>query len=187
MNGLAMVTVAVAIALAGCASNSDDPPGDSVRFADFRGALDEGANCADLIELKNRLDPELHDRANRELRNLGCYSATSERQASRADDEAAGPWKDVPGRRVVPSSQCMSAMETASAEKDPTGADPLITASLSACTTVDEWLSALEIEPGVMGMVDGTTPDLQSLQIVCHKAKAAAVCVDAARKGIELP
>jgi hypothetical protein len=60
----------VAVLAAGCTSD-----GQSLNFTK---RLEDGADCGELFEIRNRIGMET-ERYNRQLREIGCYSATSER------------------------------------------------------------------------------------------------------------
>jgi hypothetical protein len=83
------------------------------------------------------------------------------------------------------SSECLEAMDTAAAELDPDRADPLIIETLSACSSADEWLAALEERPGAMGLTERATIDDGSLEVACFADGAAGtpVCDDAEADG----
>lgn len=50
-------------------------------YATFSAALDEGADCGELFEIRNSMDPKdpAIDDANEDLRSVECYSSTSSR------------------------------------------------------------------------------------------------------------
>jgi hypothetical protein len=52
-------------------------------YQDFRAALEGGAGCRTLFEIRNRMHPkdELKEAANEDLRGVGCYSPRHERRA----------------------------------------------------------------------------------------------------------
>lgn len=72
---LAIAAVAVAL-LAGCSGD-----GGSESRPSFGQRLREGADCAELFDLRNREDPDspLIVRMNEQLREIGCFSSGSER------------------------------------------------------------------------------------------------------------
>ncbi len=51
-------------------------------YATFKARLAEGADCAELFEIRNSLEPSSGDipRINEDLRSVGCYSSTSTRR-----------------------------------------------------------------------------------------------------------
>lgn len=53
-----------------------------VTYEQFRTALDAGADCAVLFELRNGMDPKnpLREEANVELRLVGCHSPRAQRR-----------------------------------------------------------------------------------------------------------
>ena len=81
------------------------------------------------------------------------------------------------------SSGCRHALQVASAEPDPVRADPLIRASLDACSTADEWLAALREYPRAMGLT--TTANITDLDLkaACYGSEQRAVCRDAQAGG----
>jgi len=52
-----------------------------VTYVQFQQALDAGADCSTLFELRNRMDPKdpLREKANLDLRSVGCYTRSSRR------------------------------------------------------------------------------------------------------------
>lgn len=73
---LAAISLAfAAFTLSACASS--DP------YDEFSDALNNGAACAELFEIRNGWDSGSPDanKANEALREIGCYSASSERTA----------------------------------------------------------------------------------------------------------
>ncbi len=81
----------------------------------------------------------------------------------------------------------MEAMATAAAERDSAAADPLIDATLYACSTVDEWLQALERYPAAMGATDKAELGELDVKVACYQKHEAPVCKDAVLRGIDLP
>jgi hypothetical protein len=65
------------LALTACASTQNEHEA-------FREALEQGASCAELFELRNDMDrSETNiDTVNAELREVGCYSSSSTRTDS---------------------------------------------------------------------------------------------------------
>ncbi|MBM7480090.1 hypothetical protein ACFP63_08495 [Oerskovia jenensis] len=66
-----------------CSGESDPEAHDRVvSYATFTAALQEGADCPALFEIRNRMEPEdpAIDDANEDLRSVECYSATSSRK-----------------------------------------------------------------------------------------------------------
>lgn len=149
---------------------------------DLRAAIDDGADCAQLFAIFDGIDEQGAEfsTAQGELINVGCYTRTSERNDAELPSLAPdSPWLGVPGREVTPSSDCTSASVAAANESDAERAEPLIAATLDACVSVDEWMSALALHPGVMGMSEGYMPQLLDLQSVCYSYVESAVCQDA--------
>lgn len=66
--------IAVAAILASACDNSTGTD-------DFDQAVEDGASCAELFEIRNELDPHspLITQANERLRSIGCYMSSSER------------------------------------------------------------------------------------------------------------
>lgn len=77
----------------------------------------------------------------------------------------------------------MQALARASAAQ-PT--DPSVTAALTSCDDVDDWLAALKKHPKAMGLTEKATVGDLEVQIVCHPAvnRSHPVCADAVAKGI---
>lgn len=78
------VVLLCGMALTGACSNGDAlEEDDSVSsYATFSAAFDEGADCPELFEIRNRMepkDPAIED-ANEDLRSIECYSSTSSRE-----------------------------------------------------------------------------------------------------------
>lgn len=81
MRGL-MIGCAVVLTLAGCGGSG--PSEGDAGGQSFDDALDNGASCQELFDIRNELDPKdpaIED-INETLRSIGCYSATSERTDS---------------------------------------------------------------------------------------------------------
>ena len=179
------------LALAITACSSPPPPAEDPvqRLDGLRAAIDDGADCPDLFALLDQMDEESSEypSAQGELRNVGCFMRDSERSDTALQSQAAGsPWLGVPGQEVVPATGCLDAAGAAALESDSTLAEPLIAATLDACQTVDEWMSALALEPGMLGMTPGYIPQLLDLQSVCYSYIESAVCQDAIARGIEV-
>ncbi len=67
----------IALFAVGCAAN----PGSGDTAGGFYSRLDEGADCRELFEIRNDLDPKDPDipEMNEALREIGCYSIGSKR------------------------------------------------------------------------------------------------------------
>jgi hypothetical protein len=78
-----------------------------------------------------------------------------------------------------PSGECLDAMEMAAAETNVEAADPLIGDTLSACSSADEWLAALEEHPGAMGLTARAEIGNMDLEVVCWGNEGTPVCQDA--------
>jgi hypothetical protein len=50
-------------------------------YADFTKAFDSGADCPELFEIRNRMDPKdpIAETVNEDLRSVECYMSTSSR------------------------------------------------------------------------------------------------------------
>lgn len=59
-------------------------PSSAMSYSGFKQRLDAGANCAELFEIRNSLDPKASVvvRMNEELREIGCYSSGSVRSST---------------------------------------------------------------------------------------------------------
>lgn len=84
------------------------------------------------------------------------------------------------------SSACDEAMRTAADEPDNEKANPLITRTLSECTTVDEWLTALEHHPAAMGLTERAEIGDLDVQVACSGHEQTPVCEDAVEQGVQL-
>lgn len=64
-------------ALMGCGGGPADEGGEQ----SFEDAVDAGASCEELFEIRNEWDPKspLIEPANETLRSIGCYNSSSER------------------------------------------------------------------------------------------------------------
>ena len=85
--------------------------------------------------------------------------------------------------RIPPSAECRDAMQTAAAEEDMEKGSPLISASLSACESGEEWLAALEEYPAAMGHAEGAEVGDIDLRAACGHARGTPVCEDAVEDG----
>lgn len=87
------------------------------------------------------------------------------------------------GDNDSPSAECRDAMQTAAAEEDMEKASPLISASLSACESADEWLAALEEYPAAMGHAEAAEVGDIDLRAACGHGRGTPVCEDAVEDG----
>lgn len=110
-----------------------------------------------------------------QLRSV-CANSVLPAQASA--QAAAGGVVNVP---VSPA--CDQAMAVAAAEPDGARADPLIVATLTACTAVDEWLSALRTHPAALGLTGPEYVSDLDLQAACGADRETPVCAQAAAMG----
>lgn len=86
---------------------------------------------------------------------------------------------------VSVSEECDQAMRAAAAEPDLDRADPLIARTLNACSSVDEWLAALERHPAAMGLNHrAEIGDVDVLAACRPSDRDTPVCRDAADRGI---
>lgn len=198
--GLALLA---AVAISACAATPPAPP-DSVHQpemassaamsnADILASLVTGAKngdtCPELFAFIDQIEESspLYGTAQDTLRSVGCYMRDSERTDQRspgARAAAPGPWEGVSGgEEVTPSSKCLTAAKMAAEEPDEERAEPLIQSTLNECTSVNEWMSALEAYPGVMGLMPGSRPSGFELDSVCYAFKTSAVCLDAEQQG----
>lgn len=69
----AAIAALAVLALSACASEKPHER--------FDNAVEDGATCAELFEIRNELDPGTVgvERANETLREIGCYSSSSTR------------------------------------------------------------------------------------------------------------
>lgn len=71
-----MVALAAVMALAvGCVSTGIDS------YKDFRSAVDSGATCAQLIDMRTNFNdrPKVQDKVDADLEEIGCTNADAER------------------------------------------------------------------------------------------------------------
>ncbi|WP_205470846.1 hypothetical protein [Nocardioides sp. SYSU D00038] len=76
---LTSAVLASSLLLGGCRGDGGD---DGTTLSDLRDAIDDPATkCAELISIKNELDPKSSDyeRAPDLLRSVGCYNSSSTR------------------------------------------------------------------------------------------------------------
>ena len=84
-----------------------------------------------------------------------------------------------------PESACMSAMRTAVAARGPSEANRLTAATLSDCSTAEEWLEALrEYHPTAMESESRAEIVRLELQVACMNHEDTPVCTDAADNGL---
>lgn len=85
------------------------------------------------------------------------------------------------------SFECGDSMRLAGHETDVEAANPLIVATLSSCSTADEWLAALREYPRALGLTERAEIGAVDLEAACYfsdEAAAAPVCVDAVDRGL---
>lgn len=72
-----LIGFAALVLLTGAVAGCSDPDG----FEEFERAVDDGATCAELFEIRNSWDPDSSDvvEANEVLREIGCHSSSSDR------------------------------------------------------------------------------------------------------------
>ncbi|WP_217181605.1 hypothetical protein [Streptomyces sp. AC495_CC817] len=84
---------------------------------------------------------------------------------------------------VTVSEGCMSSMHTAAGVQELDN-DTELLATLSSCSTTDEWVQALKANPGAGALTSYSTADAEEfLSMACVKAPETPVCVDAAAAG----
>ncbi len=86
-----------------------------------------------------------------------------------------------------PTAACLASLKAADDLPIDVNANAAIAESLSACQTADEWLSALRVHPGAMGMADPTKIGSLDLQVACNKNMSTPVCEDAAARDLLNP
>lgn len=169
----------------GC--GSEPPPSAEVAVeAEFFDALESGADCPELFSLRNdakgSATPEQQERMNEGLRAIECYSSESQRTPGEGtlahldEEEQSGHPPNV-------SKRCMRSMRRAANESDIEKADPLIVASLDACKSAAEWLTALRRHPAAMGLMAAVDVGETDLIAACGSNRRTAVCRDAAQRG----
>ena len=74
----AVIPLATLAVLTGCASSEETPSEDQRSFGE---ALDSGAPCGELFDIRNELDPKdpAIETINESLRSIGCFNSSSER------------------------------------------------------------------------------------------------------------
>ena len=82
------------------------------------------------------------------------------------------------------SEPCARAMASAAARADGDASDPLVASGLDACATADEWLTALALHPGAMGLRDAGSVSEADLRAACAPFPDTVVCRAAAEQGI---
>lgn len=81
------------------------------------------------------------------------------------------------------SGECATSMETAAAV-EALDNDAELLATLTACETVDEWVAALQANPGAGSFESYTVAEAEELlSMTCARAPEAVVCVDGAASG----
>lgn len=83
------------------------------------------------------------------------------------------------------SLNCENAMAQASGEEDSTKAQPLIEATTTACSGVDEWMTALRAYPAALGRTERSA-DETALVSLCGTEDVAdtPVCSEAYERGL---
>jgi len=186
--GLGVLFLALASTLASCASANE------ARLSDLRDGIAAGDECHSLFAIFEQVDEDSSQfrEAQDAMRTVGCYTRDADRSdggdpSSWTIDDPNSPWFEVHGEPVKLSTPCDQASAAAAAELDSTKADPLISASLYGCSTADEWMTALETYPGILGMMSPYTPIVLDLQSVCFGENLdAPVCHDAASIGVDV-
>ena len=178
-----LIGVAAVLTVSACSATPED------QLTELRSAIDAGDECPELFPLLKEIpgdDPAVVE-AQAEMRNIGCFSRTSERtDADRSAIDPDSDWIGVPGgQRVEVAAECLNTSEQAAAmsEVDFEAAEQLIYETLEVCQDTNEWLSAVEQYPGVMGMVDGSIPSVTDIEIACAAYPDTTVCTDFAALG----
>ena len=75
-NVFGVIVVLVVVGIVGCSGG-----GSASGYAGFQERLQAGADCAELFEIRNSVDPSSPDvpRMNSALREIGCFSSSSTR------------------------------------------------------------------------------------------------------------
>lgn len=171
-----LTTVAAAIGLASCSAAPTD------QLSELRSAITAGKECPELFPLLKAISANTpaSEEAQGEMRNIGCYSRSSERtDAERSAIDPKSDWIGVPGgKRVEVSSECLDASKKAANEVDSEAAETVILRTLEVCQGTNEWLSALTKYPGIMGMGEGYIPSVSDLEVACMVHSNTAVCAD---------
>lgn len=171
-----LAALAAALSLSSCSATPTD------QLSDLRSAINAGQECPELFPLLKAIpaDSPASEDAQGEMRNIGCYSKSSERtDAERAAIDPNSDWIGVPGgKHVEVSNECLDASKRAANEVDSEASEPLIRRTLEACQGTNEWLSALANYPGVMGMAEGYIPSVTDIEVACMVHPGTAVCKD---------
>lgn len=118
---------------------------------------------------------------------IGC---SADGDDATLDTDPPNPLTTDPAeRRDVPvSPACSDAMATAAAEPDLERSTPLIKATLSACGSLDEWLTALRQHPAALALTGPEFVDGTEVQSSCGPPGAPErtthVCSEAEQRGI---
>lgn len=91
----------------------------------------------------------------------------------------------APAPAANASAECQAAMRTIAAGPDVAATDPTMTATLTECKDVPEWLRAVSENPGAFGLSPGTEVGIIEVEIACTaQNRELPVCADAARRGL---
>lgn len=93
--------------------------------------------------------------------------------------------REVPAPAASAPEECLAAMRAVAVGGDVSPTDPAMTATLTACEDVPQWLRAVTDNPRAFGLAPGTSVGLIEVQIACpQENRDMAVCADAAQRGL---
>jgi hypothetical protein len=110
--------------------------------------------------------------------------ASNPEPTSAPSTTAPGPAQSTPPADTQATAACLEAMEAAASEPDPDRAEPLIIATLSKCTSAEDWLVGLREHPGAMGLTSSADLGSDSLIVPCSAGPDTRVCSDATKRGL---
>lgn len=170
----ALTTMVLSIGLSSCASPSTG------QLEKLNKTIASGKDCPELFPLLKAIpaDTSAYESAQGEMRNIGCLTSTSERtDAEYVAVDPESEWLGVPhGKFVEVSTECLDSSQNASDELDIEKAKSLIRQTLDTCKNVNEWLSALDKNPGLLGMVAGSKPSVNEIAVACGVYPNTSVC-----------
>ncbi|WP_431711281.1 hypothetical protein [Glutamicibacter uratoxydans] len=172
----ALATMVLTIGLSSCAATPTE------QLEKLSEKIASGKDCPELFTWLKAIpaDTAAYESAQGEMRNIGCLTNTSERtDAEHIAVDPESEWLGVPdGKLVEVSTACLDSSQKASDELDIDKAKSLIRQTLDTCKNVNEWLSALDKNPGLLGMVAGSKPSVNEIAIACGVYPKTSVCSD---------
>lgn len=179
---IGMLSILAVLATTSCS------PTPSEQLSDLQSSIAAGTDCPELFPQLKAIPSytTAAESAQAEMRNIGCFTRSSERtDAKRSANSPGSAWIGVPnGKRVEVSPSCLDVVQAGSDIVDSDSAEGFIVRSLVDCSDTDEWLSALQQYPGLMGMVDNYIPSVTDIQVACMNYPNTRVCIDARKRGL---